>query len=91
MADGLDYLVEAIVLRAKEDYMHGKPGGHVEKCVEFDVRSAWWREVILIDSIDPEDIIRAWRAEKAALNGTKWKAPKKEYSKTIKDTEDQIW
>lgn len=87
MTDGVVYLVEAIILRAREDYMNGKPGGHVERTIENDLRSVWWREVIL-DGVEPEDVIDAWRSEKTALSGKRWRAPKKEYSRTYKDMGD---
>lgn len=84
MSDGLDYLREAIILRAKEDYMRSKADGRAIEVLEREIRSDWWGEVIL-EHIDPEAVIDAWRKEKAALRpGQLWRAPK-EYNKTLND------
>lgn len=80
--EGIHYLREAIILRAKEDYMRAKAGGRAERAIEFDIRGEWWNEIILED-IDPEAVIEAWRTEKAEIpEGKLWRAPK-EYHKTF--------
>ena len=80
--DGVHYLREAIILLTKEDYMRASVGGRTQQRIERDIRSDWWGEVIL-EHIDPEAVIEAWRKEKAAWpDGKLWRAPK-QYNKSF--------